>query len=852
MTEDFPKKQTISLDIDRLIKRALEGDNLTILFETELQKKLIDPVFKKVTEEASKTEINLSNVDLNGIFTKVIADIKLDPNVISNLNTAFSDKINSLTTSINGVSIDNIRRDFEQNFLSSLKDKFKEIKIQSPKQIETKDLLYFLTGGAIKLDYVSAYKIGEATVNLVDKLTDGLKSIKLDINSNLDLKDVVKLLINPKQVVSRDIQSRYESTVNKFLNIIEKDIESFKLQDLKPLTHKDIINILFDTKPANAAEMRKEYEEIINSLSAALEAVSDSYPESITSSLKGIPKPTTSAKLDNKVDNLADYDSDLEDAVFTSKELTLSSDTLKKLKEDSLSSYKEGDLATNSTAINNTAKIVDALNSLSEKIEDASCCDSTSSGSLLDVIKAIAAGLLGARASRNRTPSNRTPSNRTPSNRTPSNRTPGNRTPSNRTPSNRTPSNRTPSNRTPSNRTPSRGSQSTPPGTKPVARPRAATRPQPPPRTRPSTASRSTSRSGQNPSQRTSANRPQSTPRGTPSASVTRVGNTLTKMSKAAGVLGTVATIGVGAYNYNVVDTATKAGQISKEEGTREKSKIVGETTGILVGGAAGGAAAGALAGLAGGPFAPITVPVAAIVGGILGSIGGEMIGNKAGEKIADKFLIPEEAKKLSPSIEERIYEKPVDKVLIPEEAKKLSSSIEERIYEKATNISTSPDASEQAKKVPTGIGKAAEQLLEDSKKPASTPVPAADTPPAQSPQKGILDSLTSVASTDSLRSKISPSERSAESAKMYAESVSTLSFTPLISFLDKKFEDLGLNLILLHKTLLTNNNQSSINIINNEGEQVVENTNTGYDSSPEPNGYNTIEDVRQAYRLLS
>jgi hypothetical protein len=777
MTDPSLKRQTISLDVERLIKKALEGDNLAVLFETELQKKLIEPIFKKVTEEVTNTDINLSKVDLNGIFTKAIADIRLDSNTISNLNTAFSDKINSLTTSINGISIDNIRRDFEQNVTNSLKDKFKEIKVQSPKQIETKDLLYFLTGGRIKLDYISAYRIGEATVSLVDKLTDGIKNIELDIKKDLGLKDLIKILINPKYATSTDVQTRYNTTVSKFLDILDKDIESFKLQDLKPLTHEDIINILLDTKPANSAVLRKEYEDIINSLSTALETMSGSLTDSSITTLNK-PRINTDTKTSDKLDNLADYNSNLEDAVFTSKEFTLSIDTLKKIKEDNLLSYKEGDLTTNTVATDNTTKIIAAFNNLSEKIEniaDTNTKDS-STDSIFDKIKEW----LGSRkSSRNRPTGNRPSRSRGPG--------------------------RTQASR-PSNRTSS-------PSNRPTARTRAAGRP------RPSSPAANTSQTGNRPpttpqrapirrpaSTRSASNNTSSAPRTArpariPSAAVTRVGKALNTISKGAGILGTAATIGVGAYKYNEINTDIKDGLMSKEDGTREKSKIVGEATGSLMGGVAGGAAAGALAGVAGGPFAPITVPIAAIVGGVLGALGGGWVGEKSGEKVADKFLIPEEAKKASPSIEEK-----------------------------------------------------AEQIIKDSKKNQNIDIaPATTTDLSPQPSKVTTAELLPVSSstTDLLGKKISLSTTSTEnSAEMFA-TASKLNFDPLISFLDKKFESLGLNLGLLHNTLVTASNQSPINIINNEGDQVVENTNSGYNNDLfDTNGFDSIEATRQAFRL--
>ena len=77
---------------------------------------------------------------------------------------------------------------------------------------------------------------------------------------------------------------------------------------------------------------------------------------------------------------------------------------------------------------------------------------------------------------------------------------------------------------------------------------------------------------------------------------------------------------------------------LSKEDGTIEKSKIVGDAVGGLAGAAAGG-----LAGAAIGSAVPIIgTAIGGIIGSILGGVAGGRVGENAGEKVATKFLVPE------------------------------------------------------------------------------------------------------------------------------------------------------------------------------------------------------------------
>ena len=95
-------------------------------------------------------------------------------------------------------------------------------------------------------------------------------------------------------------------------------------------------------------------------------------------------------------------------------------------------------------------------------------------------------------------------------------------------------------------------------------------------------------------------------------------------------VLGTVLGVGMsvmdGVSDYNAADTKLKAGEITQNQATTEKSQAVGEAAGGA-GGALAGALKGAALGAAGGP-------IGAAVGGVLGAAVGYWAGSAAGKKL--------------------------------------------------------------------------------------------------------------------------------------------------------------------------------------------------------------------------
>ena len=101
--------------------------------------------------------------------------------------------------------------------------------------------------------------------------------------------------------------------------------------------------------------------------------------------------------------------------------------------------------------------------------------------------------------------------------------------------------------------------------------------------------------------------------------------------TKAAGIVGSVVSIGMLFSDIAGINKKEKAGEITKEEASKQKGGAVGEGVGGLAG-AAGGAALGA----AMGSVVPVIgTAIGGIVGSIIGGFGGGWAGKKAGEAVA-------------------------------------------------------------------------------------------------------------------------------------------------------------------------------------------------------------------------
>lgn len=116
---------------------------------------------------------------------------------------------------------------------------------------------------------------------------------------------------------------------------------------------------------------------------------------------------------------------------------------------------------------------------------------------------------------------------------------------------------------------------------------------------------------------------------------LTKAAGTLAKRIPIAGAL---LSVGMGAAEYADVDKQVEAGELTKEEAKKEKTKVVAGTAGE-----AGGALAGAAAGAAIGSVVPL---IGTAIGGLIGAGVGAWLGRKGGNKVAEMVSSEPDVKK--------------------------------------------------------------------------------------------------------------------------------------------------------------------------------------------------------------
>lgn len=111
-------------------------------------------------------------------------------------------------------------------------------------------------------------------------------------------------------------------------------------------------------------------------------------------------------------------------------------------------------------------------------------------------------------------------------------------------------------------------------------------------------------------------------------------------LAKRIPVAGALLSLGMGASEYSDVNKQVEAGELTKEEAKKEKTKVVAGTAGE-----AGGALAGAAAGAAIGSVVPL---LGTAIGGLIGAGVGAWLGRKGGNKVAEMVSADPDVKKAS------------------------------------------------------------------------------------------------------------------------------------------------------------------------------------------------------------
>lgn len=120
--------------------------------------------------------------------------------------------------------------------------------------------------------------------------------------------------------------------------------------------------------------------------------------------------------------------------------------------------------------------------------------------------------------------------------------------------------------------------------------------------------------------------------------SLLAAGKNASKALKGVAGIGTALTVGFGIKDYFETATKEKEGLISKEEASKTKGGIIGETGGTLAGAAAGGTVGAQVGASIGLLFGGVGAAPGALIGGLLGAAGGAFMGSSLGKSLGEYF----------------------------------------------------------------------------------------------------------------------------------------------------------------------------------------------------------------------
>lgn len=369
-TFDPSSRQDLKIDVNGLLKKCIEGKNITALFENEIQKQLLDPLFKNLNSAIQKISVDIKDINFNNLLKDSISNIKIDTSAINTLNAAFSSKINSIATSINSIGIQGIQNTFENavkkqlqtnasqlnikptatasrpniedittpfSFTNKLPDRYESLvkealeKLQAnissmnfkiSKDINTSDLFKTLFHTTFQSNFITNIKYNSLVSSLLDKLKTGIEDLKINVGDTLSAKQLLGLLMHNTPEMNFISRYRYSKIIDKAIDILSDGVSQLEFDKTQKLNNKDIISILFDKTADTTRLIRSKY----------LDAVESVLKKFISADiLEDDGNRFTSKENKDSADNEADYGTNQEGNVFVHKTVSLSDETIDRL-----------------------------------------------------------------------------------------------------------------------------------------------------------------------------------------------------------------------------------------------------------------------------------------------------------------------------------------------------------------------------------------------------------------------------------------------------------------------------------------------------------------------------------------
>lgn len=355
---NIPKQQNIKIDVDQLLKKSLEGKNIAVLFEGEIQKKLIAPLFSNINDAIQKTSIDLKSIDLNKFLEDSFKNIKLDEEPVRLLNSTFNKKINEIAKNFEDINVKNLQRTLEQKIVKQINqvESISEASTNNNalKMYNNQNIINTLLKPSTELSIWTRYKYNTLALKLLDKLDKGINDFEIAVEGKIKPKDLLQLITN--NTASSNVWNRYRYSVivDHAINLLKQGVDQLTVKSEDNITSKDLLNVLFSNKAEDIAEYRKKYHTKLDDI------------------LKNINIPLTDVQQDDTTDTTSKRTQDKEaeedlrekGTVFQHKEFFLADETLKKLKDDQIDSFIIGDLATNNILQLNNKELIKAINAI--------------------------------------------------------------------------------------------------------------------------------------------------------------------------------------------------------------------------------------------------------------------------------------------------------------------------------------------------------------------------------------------------------------------------------------------------------------------------------------------------------